>query len=508
TSSSNATGGGVNNTTVSNAVFVSGGATVTTGVVGTNPVNGGGTALNPTALVAGQVFNSTLNVNDNFTGLSATLSGTTVNGNAGDTDVITLSDALTVNIGNAGTGGTITNIKTLNLANGANNFGFGAATTGITTVNGGTGDDTVDLTGAGTSFAAGNVNLGSGSNTLTLGALNYTGTFSAGSGGDTLKVVNSTNISGANVTGFEVLDVAAGGASVTMTAAQYNSGAGITTATGNDTITLTTAGSIIASTLIENYVLANGTNAVTFNSGAATQTFTGGTGNDTFTTTLSGLANKTINAGLGADTVTVTNAVNIAFTLATAGAAGAALSGVDTVNFNAVNNNTVTMFSGAATVNTAGGTFILGSGGQTLTATGAVTVTGGAGADTITFSSGADTIIASGSTIAAIDTVNNFKLAGADVFKTGTAATSLNYLYIATSDAAGLAAALSTAAAIAGTALTANTQAYLVTVGSGVAAGTYVFQNIGSNVGAVDATDFVVKLTGATGTILASDFIV
>ncbi|MFZ6723832.1 hypothetical protein ACO0LK_27045, partial [Undibacterium sp. Ji49W] len=63
TSSSNATGGGVNNTTVSNAVTVSGGAVVTTGVVGTSPVNGGGTALSATAFVAGGTYTSLANVN-------------------------------------------------------------------------------------------------------------------------------------------------------------------------------------------------------------------------------------------------------------------------------------------------------------------------------------------------------------------------------------------------------------------------------------------------------------
>ncbi|MFZ6713432.1 hypothetical protein, partial [Undibacterium sp. TC9W] len=76
-------------------------------------------------------------------------------------------------------------------------------TTGITTINGGTGADTVDVTGAGASFAAGNVNLGAGANQLTLGNFSYTGTFSAGAGTDTLVLGTASNIGGANVTGFE-----------------------------------------------------------------------------------------------------------------------------------------------------------------------------------------------------------------------------------------------------------------------------------------------------------------
>ncbi|MFZ6713446.1 hypothetical protein, partial [Undibacterium sp. TC9W] len=81
--------------------------------------------------------------------------GTTVNGNLGDTDAITLGDAASVAIGNGTAGGTITNIKTLNLANATNSVSIFNTTTGITTINGGTGADTVDVTGAGASFAAG-----------------------------------------------------------------------------------------------------------------------------------------------------------------------------------------------------------------------------------------------------------------------------------------------------------------------------------------------------------------
>ncbi|MFZ6681136.1 beta strand repeat-containing protein, partial [Undibacterium sp. Tian12W] len=513
TSSSNATGGGVNNTTVSNAVTVSGGATVTTGVVGTNPVNGGGSALSPTALTAGGTFNSVAGVNDNFTGLTATLSGTTVNGNLGDTDAITLGSAAAVSLGDGGTGGTITNIKTLNLANATNSIGFFNATTGITTVNGGTGDDTVNFANTGSTFLAGNVNLGAGSNTLTLEAgKSYSGTYSAGAGTtDTLGVFNGDNISAANITGFETLFIA-NNASVTLTAAQYGAFTGVA-AGATETITLTTAGTVIGNASIENYVLANGTNSFVGTTGLVS--VIGGTGNDTFSISAANVllaANNGIVGGLGTDNLNLgllsaaTNiqpkVTGIEFIGVTGGAAaGYAFQNADgavTLGFTkgAFGGDTVQLGAGGQIVN------ILG------TATGAITITGGSGVDTINLSTtatGADTI-GVGSVISAIDTVANFKVAGADVFKTGTAATTLNLLSIATADVSTLAAAIATAATAAGAALAANTQAYVITVAAGTAAGTYAFQNIGGTVGTVDATDFIVKITGA-GSIVAGDFI-
>ncbi|MFZ6723812.1 beta strand repeat-containing protein, partial [Undibacterium sp. Ji49W] len=506
----------------------SGGAVVTTGVVGTSPVNGGGTALSATAFVAGGTYTSLANVNDNFTGVYAALNGTTINGNAGDTDTITFTDAVSFTAGAAGlnngtNGGTISNIKTLTLGNFANTVGFvntaAGATTGITTINGGTGNDSVDFTNSGNSLLAGNVNLGLGNNTLTLEtAKTYTGTFSAGAGVADILVATGANIAGANVAGFETLFLG-GGATTTLTAAQYNAFTTFNAAAGADVVTLTTAGTITGTTLagtagIESYNLANGTNSVTLALSGVNQTFTGGTGNDTFTTTAANLAWKTLNAAGGTgDTLTVTDAIAAAFTLKASSAAGAVVTGVEIVNFNASTGaNVVTMFDGVATVNAAGGNFVLGTGGQTLISSGAVTVTGGAGVDSITLSSGADTIDATNtiagtrSTIGAIDTVTNFKVAGVDVFKTGTAATTLNLLSIATADTSTLAAAIATAATAAGASLAATTQAYVITVAAGTAAGTYAFQNVGGTVGTVDATDFIVKLVGA-GSIVAGDFI-
>ncbi|MFZ6802167.1 beta strand repeat-containing protein, partial [Undibacterium sp. Di24W] len=511
TSASNATGGSVNNTTTSNAVVLSGGATVTTGVVGTNPTNGGGTALTATALTAGGTFTSTAGVNDNFSGLVATLNGTTVNGNAADADTLTITDAAAVAIGNGTAGGTITNIKTLNLANATNSITFGATTTGITTVNGGTGNDTVNLTGTGTTFNSGNVNLGTGNNTLTLDAQTYTGTFSAGAGtSDTLVLTAGANVAGAAISGFENVTMSATGV-YTMTAAQYNSFSGTVTAGNTETIAFTTAGTIVANAAIERFTLANGTN--TFTAGTNTVSVVGGTGADTFNYTATQIASATtLDGGLGSDVLNI-GAIGANLNIS------ALVTGVETLNVtgSAATGYTFTNENGAGVVlnfakGATGDVVVLGTGGQTVnlsgTAATAVTVTGGTGVDTINLSAtatGAETIT-TGSVLANIDTVANFKVAGADVFKTGTNATTLNALTIATADVSTLAAAIATAATAAGATLAANTQAYIITVSAGTAAGTYAFQNIGGTVGTVDATDFIVKIVGA-GSIVAGDFI-
>ncbi|MFZ6659155.1 beta strand repeat-containing protein, partial [Undibacterium sp. TJN19] len=421
-------------------------------------------------------------------------------------------------LNNGTTGGTITNIKSLITDNTGGSITFANATTGITTITGGTGNDLVDFTNTGSEFNAGNINLGAGTNTLYLLGNTYTGTFTAGAGTtDTLGFLPGSNIAGANITGFEFADFANAAGTVTMTAAQHNAFTGTSSAAGAQTIVLTTAGTVTGLANIENYTLANGTN--TFTAAAGAISVIGGTGADTLNVS-EAIINATIaangiNGGTGPGDVLNTGAVTAALNLQPK------VTGVETVNVTGgttaawtVQNEDgagVTLnFTKAATANI--NNVILGVGGQTLnvlgTGTGNVTITGGSGADTINLSTtatGSDTI-ATGSVLANIDTVANFKVAGADVFKTGTAATTLNLLSIATADTSTLAAAIATAATAAGASLAANTQAYVITVAAGTAAGTYAFQNIGGTVGTVDATDFIVKLVGA-GSIVAGDFI-
>ncbi|MFZ6719952.1 beta strand repeat-containing protein, partial [Undibacterium sp. Ji49W] len=463
------------------------------------------------------VFNGVAGINENFTGTAATLAGTTVNGNAGDTDAITLSGAVNLTgagnrVNGGGIGGTISNIKILNLGNGSNNIEFANATSGITTLNGGTGDDTVNFVNTGTTFIAGTVNLGNGNNILYTDHDTYTGTYTAGSGtNDQLTLQSGTNISGATVSGFENLNL--NFADVTMTVAQYNS---FTTINGSGTeqITFSTAGTINGNTTIENYVLANGNNFFSGTTGLVS--VTGGTGNDNMSVPNSAITGATrIDGGLGFDGLTILNGLGAALDISTL------VSNVEAIGFYVganpawtfINENGVGVsLNVIRSSNSDLNNVTLGSGGQVLnmvgTATGNTTITGGSGKDTINLSASVagNEAIVTGSVISAIDTVVNFKVAGIDVFKTGTAATTLNALNIATADTATFAAAIATAATAAGAALASNTQAYLVTVSAGTAAGIYAFQNIGGTTGTVDATDFIIKIVGA-GTILVGDFV-
>lgn len=357
-----------------------------------------------------------------------------------------------------------------------------------------------------------NVNLLAGDDTLNIGGTTSapTGTLNGGAGIDFLRLVPGTDLSGANITGFENAAFNSVG-DYTMTVAQYNGFTGTIFTVGfGDKIILTTAGTIVGGDSIEKFQLANGTNI--FTSGFNNVEVTGGTGNDTFNYTATQMSGLTIlQGGLGADTLNIgamTGNLNISgwvFGVETINAIGSPSTGYIFTN---ANGTGITLnFSKGAMADTV----VLGAGGQTLnllgTASTAVTVQGGTGADTINLSTtatGAETIT-TGSVISAIDTVANFKVAGADVFNTGIAATTLNLLTIASADTVTLAASIATAATAAGATLSANTQAYVITVSAGTAAGTYAFQNIGGMVGTVDATDFIVKLTGA-GSIVAGDF--
>ncbi|MDP4076144.1 hypothetical protein [Acidovorax sp. A1169] len=357
-----------------------------------------------------------------------------------------------------------------------------------------------------------NVDLLAGIDSLTInGATNApTGSLTGGADADTLVLAAGTNLSGATVSGFENVTFAATGV-YTMTAAQYNGFTGTFTAGNFETIALTTAGTIVANAAIERFHLANGTN--TFTAGTNTVSVVGGNGADTLNYTATQVAGATtVDGGLGADVLNI-GAIGANLNIS------ALVTGIETINItgSAATGYTFTNENGAGvTLNyskgATGDVVVLGTGGQTVnlfgTSATAVTVTGGSGVDTINLSAtatGAETIT-NGSVIGNIDTVANFRVAGADVFKTGIGATTLTALTIASADTATLAASISTAATGAGATLAANTQAYIITVSAGTSAGTYAFQNIGGTVGTVDATDFIVKLTGA-GSIVAGNFI-
>lgn len=519
TSASNGTGGNVNNQKISNEISISGNGSAIAGTIGTSPANSNGTAgSNPNtpddgprvgsiALKAGGIFNGEAGVIENFVGNVNALAGTTINGNGSDPDAITIFDGGTINIGN---GNTIANIKTLVTDDALANIYFTSQTSGISAIQNGASNDTVDLTNSGDSMLAGHVNMGKGDDTLTMEGKIYTGTFIGGAGSNYLNLVDGSNISAANVSGFDIVNISHG-ARVTMTAAQF-SGFATINAPSIQTINFTTDAAIVGISNVENYILSDG--GSTFTAASGLLSLTGGAGNDTFNFNSAGIADASvINGGQGTETLNVD-------TLTMALDMSAKVTDVEIVNVTGGTSPTwtVTNANGAGvtlnfnkSASTAINNLALGSGGQTLNilgaGTGAVYITGGSGVDIINLSptaTGADTI-AAGSNIHAIDTVNNFKAAGADSFDTGVFAASLTHLTIASADTTNLAAAIGAAATAAMASLASTDQAYTIVVNSGTAAGTYLLQNTGTTTSSVDSGDFIVKLGGVVGTISASD---
>ncbi|MFZ6712836.1 DUF4214 domain-containing protein [Undibacterium sp. TC9W] len=99
----------------------------------------------------------------------------------------------------------------------------------------------------------------------------------------------------------------------------------------------------------------------------------------------------------------------------------------------------------------------------------------------------------------ALCTISNFNVAGSDRFSTGTKATSLSKISIGSSDFSSLASNIASSAAGAGQALSATAgQAYLITIGNGEAAGTYLYQHTSATANTVDRADIIVKLVGAS----------
>lgn len=137
-----------------------------------------------------------------------------------------------------------------------------------------------------------------------------------------------------------------------------------------------------------------------------------------------------------------------------------------------------------------------------------LTLTGSAGLETINLpasSYAVNNIAVTGSTIgniaSSLVTINNFKASsGTNVLHTGASASSLGNINIATSDFNSLAGNIASGA---GALANNDYKAFIVNVAGGAAAGTYVYEHTaGTTVG---AGDIIVKLTGSTGTLLASD---
>jgi hypothetical protein len=340
-----------------------------------------------------------------------------VNG-AGGTDTLVMSDAGTFVIP-AG----VINVEALTLANGTNNVTLNAGGA-FKTITGGTGKDTVNLTNLN---PGGTVDLGDGDDTLTNATIAIiTGTdsvFKGGKGDDTLIFANgqSGNVSLAQVSGFETVNlgtVAAAGVTVTKFTADtaVRTLIGDTT-NGNITVKMTAA-QLDALTTI---TIAGGINNFkiqTTDTGAVTVNLA-----DTTYTTLANVNEISFAASTGKVTVTIDELLKVTGGAATndelivSGDLGVGanlqIKGVTAFEILTVNaaQTGLTVHNDAVTINAnAGGTYTLGTGGDTFNAKAAalIKVTDAGGSDiinqlgtgalkvTLTPDGAPDTIIATG----------------------------------------------------------------------------------------------------------------
>ena len=216
-------------------------------------------------------------------------------------------------------GGGISNSVTVTGNGGVTVTALGGAA-GQSVTNSGTGTST--LTATGVAFTA---TLGAGGDTLTLPTGVITATANASTGTDTLVAVNGTNISGATISGFEILNTAeALSTLVSMTPTQLAqfTGTNVTPEAG-DRVVLTAAGTVNQQLVIPGYTLAAGTNIFNANTTAQTLTVTGGTSNTynmgavldaadviTGATGLTDVLNIT-GAAVGSNGITAIDAINV-----------------------------------------------------------------------------------------------------------------------------------------------------------------------------------------------------
>lgn len=225
--------------------------------------------------------------------------------------------------------------------------------------------------------------------TVTVSGLTATGTYALGTGTDVILAASDANISGVNAgaaTTAETLDITTVATiNVTMTAAQYNGFAAINADAGNDTITLTTAGTISTDNDVGTYSVTAGSvvtvgAAATYaaqiltETGTGVTTFTLGTGaytgvwtsietNDVVkvVTGTDVSANTGLNGGVVIDfqsatanvTLNATQNGIVTFTNAAAGTQTVTLSAVDTFTTNAVIDAYSLVGGGTVTLSTA-----------------------------------------------------------------------------------------------------------------------------------------------------------
>jgi hypothetical protein len=297
-------------------------------------------------LAAGGTFVGVLGTNENFTGDIASTVGTTVTGNAADTEALTITDAGAVVIP-----ATFTLLDSITLANGTNTL-TGAVATGATTINGGTGTDTMVLAAA-------------------------------------------DNISAITLNSVDVLQLT--GAS-SMTLAQHEA-AIIAAPTAADSVAVIGVGGTFTEAVgVETYTAAAATSAVNVTLGATnTGTTTGSAFADTFNTTVANLNLMTggIVGGVLADNLVITGGMTAAMTTAAGGlTAGGSILTTETITLSgAATANVLTITNGATSlvnVNTAG---VTGATGAVVNLIDVIGLTTATGATSITLSAGNDRLV-------------------------------------------------------------------------------------------------------------------
>ncbi|EJE51609.1 hypothetical protein PMI14_03705 [Acidovorax sp. CF316] len=511
--------------TISNAAFAGG----VNDIVNLTLTDGstGGVAFATTGVTASGVETVNITVSDtqltptgafnnSLTWLGNSVKSFNVSGNAGltltaNSTALTTVDASGITLGGfTWTASALTGTATVKgSASGTNTVNMNSATAGVN-YTGGTGNDNVTINATVSSTAA----LGNGNNSLALNGVTILGTYTGGTGTDSLALFSSTpDLSNATITGFENLTVT-NNANITATIAQMSQFSGTINAAGTETLNLTTAGSFNAFNTIENYNLANGTN--NFTSANVAVSVIGGTGADTFNFTSNQIINflTTVDGGNGSDVLNIgaTTTQNIDLSTKVAGIEVVNVAGsTGTASLTNVNGAGVTL---NYTKSTGDNTITLGTGGQTLNLLGsspaATTVTGGAAVDVInlqTAGSGSETLIETGANMSnrtQIDVVGNFNATGVDYFKTGVNAAFVGSYIIGNADTSNYLATMSAGLSVV---LNNTGQSYLITIQTGTAAGTYLFQNTGSDTSQFDNTDFFVKLVGTIGTISTGNLI-
>ncbi|MFS2161945.1 DUF4214 domain-containing protein [Pseudomonas sp. Pseusp122] len=454
--------------------------------------------------------------NDTLTWLGNSIKTINVSGNAGltlsaNSTALTTVDASGITLGGfTWTASALASTATVKGSlSGTNTVNLNSATAGVN-YTGGAGNDNVTINGSVSSTAA----LGNGSNSLALNGATILGTYTGGTGSDSLAFFSALpDISNATITGFENLTLT-NNANVTMSTAQFSQFTGTINAAGTETLNLSTAGTLTAANTIEKYNLANGTN--NFTSANVAVQVAGGSGADTFNFTANQIVNflTSLDGGLG------TNTLNIGATTTQSIDLSTKVSNIQVVNVaGSIGTAGFTNVDGAGVIlnytkSTGDNTIILGSGGQTLNLLGSsaasTTITGGAAVDVINLQTsgfGSETLIETGANMSnrnQVDQVGNFNATGTDYFKTGVNAAFVGSYIIGNADTSNYLSTISSGLSIV---LNNTGQAYLITIQTGSATGTYLFQNSGSDTSQFDSTDFFIQLTGAVGTITAGNLI-